>query len=226
MNKMSKYIVKIMRIFLVLFVVLAIVTASINAYICYIGKKNITTLDEYSDHADCVIVLGAGVSYNQPSYMLRDRLDLAIELYDQGRVDKILVSGDHGSKEYDEVNVMKEYLLEKGIKSEDIFMDHAGFDTYSTMVRAKKVFEVESCIISTQEYHLCRGIYLAMKQDIDAKGIPCDNYISSKLPYFKLREIAARVKAFLYAEILKPEPVLGDVIPINGDGEITADGIT
>lgn len=223
---MSKYIVKIMRIFLVLFVVSAIVTASINAYIFYIGKKNIITLDEYSDHADCVIVLGAGVSYNQPSYMLRDRLDLAIELYDEGRVDKILVSGDHGSKDYDEVNVMKEYLLEKGIKSEDIFMDHAGFDTYSTMVRAKKVFEVESCIISTQEYHLCRGIYLAIKQDIDAKGIPCDNYISSKLPYFKLREIAAGVKAFLYAEILKPEPVLGDVIPINGDGEITADGIT
>ena len=105
-------------------------------------------------------------------------------------------------------------------------MDHAGFDTYSTMARAKRVFEVESCIGSTQQYHLYRAVYLAKKQGLKAYGAVCDVYVSRRLPYYKLREIAARVKDFFYAEILKPDPVLGDAIPISGDGRLTGDGLS
>jgi len=113
-------------------------------------------------------VLGAQVySDGTPSPVLRDRLDYALVLYNSGKANKILVSGDHGTKGYDEVNVMKAYLMEKGVPREDIFMDHAGFDTYDSMHRAKSVFCVESLLISTQDFHIKRAIYIGRRLGID-----------------------------------------------------------
>jgi vancomycin permeability regulator SanA len=158
--------------------------------------------------------------------MLRDRLDFAYKLYEQGSVRKILVSGDHGETNYDEVNAMRAYLVEKGAAIEDVFMDHAGFDTYDTMYRARDIFEVQSAIVCTQKYHLYRACYIARRLGIDVAGVPSDVYVSRKLPYFRLREWAARIKAFAEVEILHTLPIMGDAIPITGDGRITEDGKT
>ncbi len=217
---------KLIRLFFFIMLGVCVVIIGINIYVCSIGNKGFTTVDDVEGTYDCAIVPGALVWGNVPCYMLQDRLDFALKLYQDQKVKKILVSGDHGKDYYDEVNTMKSYLMNQGVKEEDIFMDHAGFDTYSTMVRAKKIFQVESCIITTQKYHLYRAIYLAKKQGLDVKGIPSDVYISRRLPYYKLREAAARIKAVLYAEILKPDPLLGVEIPIDGDGRMTEDGLT
>jgi len=199
----------------------------LNIYVMAVGKKGFIDPAQFDGKVDCVIVPGARVwDGGTVSYMLRDRLDTAYQLYSSGAAAKILVSGDHGSSDYDEVNAMKEYLAELGVPEEDIFMDHAGFDTYSTMARAKRVFEVESCIVSTQEYHLYRAVYLAGKQRMEAYGAVCDVYVSRRLPYYKLREMAARIKDVYYAEILKPDPVPGEPIPITGDGRLTGDGLS
>lgn len=207
--------------------IIGIVTLGINIYVTSIGSKYFTTLDDIDDTYDCAIVPGAKVwSGGVVSYMLQDRLDCALRLYEKGIVEKVLVSGDHGTVNYDEVNTMRQYLVDKGVPIEDVFMDHAGFDTYSTMTRAKKIFEVKSAVICTQKYHLFRAAYIAQKKGIDIKGIPCDVYISKKLPYYKLREAAARIKAFLQVEITKPDPILGESIPISGDGTITENGKT
>lgn len=172
--------------------------------------------------ADAVLVLGAKVyADGTPSPTLQDRLDAGYQLYLTGKVDKILVSGDHGQVDYDEVEVMKNYLLEKGVPREDIFMDHAGFDTYDSMYRARDIFEVESVIISTQQFHISRAVYIARRLGLEAYGLPSSDREQGRI-YNNLRESLAKVKAFFDIEFFQREPrVLGDVIPISGDGIVT-----
>ena len=174
--------------------------------------------------ADGILVLGAGVREDgSPSLMLRDRLDTSIALYDLNVCDHVLVSGDHGRVGYDEVNVMKGIAVEAGIPSEHVFMDHAGFSTYDSMYRAKHIFQAEKVIIVTQEYHLYRALYIARSLGMEAIGVaaPGENYYGQT--YRELREMAARTKDFVIT-MWKPEAsIMGDVIPISGDGNITND---
>ena len=123
--------------------------------------------DKVTDVPRCytAIVLGAKVSQSgAPSDFLQDRLDAAIELYKNKKINRLLLSGDHGQHNYDEVNNMKNYLLKHGISTADIFLDHAGFDTYNSMVRAREIFQVDSAIIVSQRFHLSRAIYIARKK--------------------------------------------------------------
>ncbi len=222
-----KFLKKAVKIIVIIGIAFAILISAINVYIMLMGRAKFTTVGEAADTYDCAIVPGAKVGPDGTvSYMLRDRLDFAYKLYEQGSVEKILVSGDHGATNYDEVNAMRAYLVEKGAAIEDVFMDHAGFDTYDTMYRARDIFQVQSAIVCTQKYHLYRTCYIARRLGIDIAGVPSDVYVSAKLPYFRLREWAARIKAFAEVEILHPTPILGDAIPITGDGQMTEDGKT
>ena len=172
--------------------------------------------------SDAVMILGALVYKNSstPSLTLRDRLDYGYELYALGKAKKIIVSGDHGQKDYDEVNVMKGYLLEKGVPREDIFLDHAGFNTYDSMYRAKEIFGVETLLICTQDFHIARSVYIARNLGIDAYGYPCeDNGINTRAN--KMRESLARVKAVADITVKRKPQYLGDAIPISGDGTLT-----
>lgn len=173
---------------------------------------------------DAIIVLGAAMYKSGPSLMLRDRLDAAVSLYKAGISKRILVSGDHGNTNYNEVQGMHDYLLDAGVIDEHIFMDHAGFNTYSSMYRAKEVFLIESAIISTQEFHLPRAVYLANSLGIDASGVICDQQDYFFVIRNKAREFLARVKDWYQAEIFKPEPqYLGEPISIHGTGLATHD---
>lgn len=190
------------------------------------GKAHVYAMDQLGSGYDCVIVPGALVYQNStPSGMLQDRLDVALQIYEKGIVPKILVSGDHGTKNYDEVNVMRNYLIEKGVPAEDIFMDHAGFDTYQTIYRARDVFQVKKAVIATQDFHLYRALYIGEKLSLELDGVESTlrTYGTSSLKS-RIREYFARVKAFIECEITKPEPeFLGPAIPITGDGKQTLD---
>ena len=182
-------------------------------------------LSDVSDIPECdaILVLGAFVySSGAPSPVLRDRLDYGYELYAQGKAAKILVSGDHGNEEYDEVNAMKEYLLAKGVPGEDIFMDHAGFNTYDSMYRAKEIFCINSLLISTQDFHINRSVFIARKLGIDAYGYPCEDKPIYPMTILKIRESLARVKALGDVAVKRAPKFLGDTIPISGDGNLTA----
>ncbi len=188
-------------------------------------KDNIISLEEVKklEDIDCAVILGAGVRNNEPSPMLRDRLLTGISLYDEALVPKLIMSGDHGSTEYDEVNIMKSYAIDKGVKSNDIFMDHAGFSTYETIYRAKKIFEADSIIIVTQKYRLYRALYIAERLGIRAYGVSADLDVYAGQTVRNLREILARDKDFFKC-ITKPNPTyLGDTIPVSGDGNATND---
>ncbi len=189
------------------------------------GKYIMTEESELPKGVDAIIVLGAGLlPDNQPGVVLKDRLDTAIKLYKDGYSDRLLMSGDHADDYHNEVRAMKNYAVSKGVPSDDVFMDHAGFSTYETMVRADEVFQVKSCIIVTQAYHMFRSVYIARGIGLDAYGYPSSIHIDS-IKYFPLemREFLARVKAF-FDVIFRPAPdYLGDPIPINGNGRSTED---
>jgi len=171
------------------------------------------------------VVLGARVFKSGVlSDVLVDRLDTGIDLYRQGRVGKLLLTGDHGQAAYDEVNAMRKYVLSKGVPAQDIFMDHAGFNTYDSMYRARDVFEIKNAIIVTQKFHLNRSVYTARTLGIDAIGIPADRHVYIKAVNFEVREILARAKAFVQLHVTQPNPrFLGPKIPITGDGRLTND---
>jgi SanA protein len=197
----------------------------INACVKSTVKDKIITVDEVASlDSDCILILGAGVwDGGRPSYMLEDRLLQGIELYENGASDRLLMSGDHSRKEYDEVNVMKRFAIDKGINSEHIFMDHAGFSTYESLYRARDVFQADRIIIVTQRYHLYRALYIAENLGLEAYGVASDprQYFGQEIR--DLRETLARVKDF-FTVIFKPEPTyLGEAIPLSGNGDLTND---
>lgn len=176
------------------------------------------------DPAPVAIVLGAKVKADgQPSDILRDRLLTAIDLYRAGSVEKILVSGDDGQVEYDEVNAMRLYLLSADVDPDDIFLDHAGFDTYDSMIRANKVFGVTKAIVVTQTYHLPRALYLAGAFGIDAQGVAADRQTYRGILRYQARELLADTKAVVSVFAGVSPRFLGDTIDIAGDGRVTWD---
>ncbi|MDI6816997.1 MAG: ElyC/SanA/YdcF family protein [Actinomycetota bacterium] len=206
------------------FIVVAFVALS-NLIIIRAGEAHVTASAEDAPKSQAAVVLGAKVfDDSMLSHVLADRLDAGVELYRAGKVDKLLLTGDHGQVRYDEVNAMRKYALSKGIPAEDIFMDHAGFDTYDSMYRARDVFEVKSAVVVTQRFHLARSVYIARALGIDATGVSADKHVYMKADMFEIREAAARVKAFFELHITRPKPrFLGEKIPITGDGRRTND---
>lgn len=175
--------------------------------------------------ADAILVLGANVFPDGTvSLMLGDRLRRGYELYKKGKAPKILVSGDHGQKDYDEVRAMKNFLLAREVPASDIFMDHAGFSTYESVYRAGAIFQVEKVIVVSQAYHLPRAIFTARQLGLEAYGVASDlNNYGQIMKVYRLRESLARAKDFFLAEI-KPKPTfLGESIPVVGDGRVTDD---
>lgn len=204
-----------------IFIIVGIVSiAGINIYMVQSTHK---LFNASLDNADCILVLGAGVRNNQPTPMLNDRLEIAISLYQQKKAPKIIMSGDHGRDDYNEVGVMKRFAIDKGVPSSDIFMDHAGFSTYESLYRAKEIFQAKKVIIVTQDYHLYRALYIAKSMGIDAVGVASNPRDYSGQKMRDIREVIARCKDFMTC-IIKPQPTyLGESIPVNGNGDVTND---
>jgi len=223
-NKTSK--LSIALIVLTLAAVFTLVSIfMISAHVKASVKDRIITPGEAASlHADCIIILGAGVwDGGRPSPMLEDRLLQGIELYENGSSDRLLMSGDHGRKDYDEVNVMKQFAIDRGIPSEHVFMDHAGFSTYESLYRARDIFEARRVIIVTQKYHIYRALYVAGKLGLEAYGVASDPRRYAGQNIRDLRETVARVKDY-FIVMVKPKPTyLGETIPISGNGDVTND---
>jgi SanA protein len=191
----------------------------------YIGVWAVTHSFIYSatgavPETQAAMVLGASVDPDGTlSPVLQERADEAIALYKAHKVLKILVSGDNAASNYDEVGPVRRYLLSAGIPPADIFLDHAGFDTYSSMYRARAIFDITSLTIVSQPFHLPRAVFIARHLGIDAYGAQAGEgelYI-----YYSLREVPAFIKAFYDVETNRVPEYLGSQFPITGDGEKT-----
>lgn len=201
-----------------------IVVLSTRAFVLELeaGKKT-----DYQ--ADAILVLGAGVRPDgTPSHMLEDRLLTAIALYQSDICSRIIVSGDHGEENYDEVNVMKSYLVDHGVPSDVVFMDHAGFDTYDSLYRAKAIFGAGSLIVVTQRYHAYRAVYIGERLGISCRGVASPILSNTgtgyaKQPWFTFRETIARAKDCLQC-LVRPAPrYLGEPVDLSGSGDVTND---
>jgi vancomycin permeability regulator SanA len=142
-----------------------------------------------------------------PGLALQDRLDTALDLYNNNKVSLFLVSGDHGTKDYDEVNTMKQYLLDHDIPKEKIFLDHAGFDTYDSFYRARDIFEVTSTIVVTQGYHLPRSIFIGNKLGITTYGVNAER---TWFPWFSVREVGALRRVIFLSKLFFVKKVSSD----------------
>jgi SanA protein len=167
--------------------------------------------------AEVVVIPGASVLANgQLSPILQDRADTAIALYRAGKVFKILVSGDNSTLSHNEVTPIDNYLLAKGIPAQDIFLDHAGFDTYSTMYRARDIFGVTSMLVASQSFHLPRAIFIARSLGITAYGVTASNDHVDLWNY--IREVFADEKVILDLATHRQPEYLGTPVPITGNG--------
>lgn len=198
----------------------------IDAYVLHSTSAQMLTTQEAAllEDVDCILVLGCKVhSDGAPSAMLEDRLRRGVELFHAGAAPKLLMSGDHGTMTYNEVQSMKQYAIDHEIPSSDIFMDHAGFSTYESIYRARDIFQAKKIIIVTQEYHLHRALYIAAALGIEAYGVDADYRSYSGQTARDIREILARNKDF-FTSIFQPEPTyLGEAIPIWSNGDLTND---
>lgn len=205
-------------IILLCIVLIAVATPfAVNGYVKSVGKGRIidnVAAAELED-VDCILVLGCQVKPGGvPSDMLADRLTKAIELYNAGASDILLMSGDNGTVEYNEVQAMRNYAEREGVPAEDIYTDHAGFSTYESVYRAKEIFGAKKIIIVTQEYHLYRALYIAKQLGVEAYGVTCDYNVYAGQVVRDVREILARNKDFANC-IIKPEPTfLGEKIDL------------
>ena len=204
------------RILLVCVILAAVglaLLAGLNLYVVSSAEPYILTEEQAAElsDVDCIIVLGALVySDGTMSDVLRHRVEMGTALFEAGVSDRILMSGDHSRENYDEVGTMKDYAVAAGVSPDCVFKDHAGLDTYSTMYRAKEIFQAQKVVIVTQKFHISRAVYLARALGLEAYGVACDQGEYTHKARNELRETLARVKA-VWSAIVQPEPeYLGD----------------
>lgn len=222
--KLQRAVFSVLIVGLILAAMALVSVSAVSGAMRSAGKKRIISsaqAEEYGDF-DCILVLGAGVRDDgSPSDMLRDRVDTGIALYNGGASARLLMSGDHGRENYDEVNAMKRLATDSGIDPDAVFCDHAGFSTYESIYRAKEIFGAERVLIVTQEYHLYRALYIARRLGLDAYGVSADVRTYRGQTYRDLREDAARFKDFFTAQLMPLPTYLGDKIPLSGQGSLT-----
>ncbi|MFN7036768.1 MAG: vancomycin high temperature exclusion protein [Bellilinea sp.] len=172
--------------------------------------------------APVAIVFGAGLTRDgQPSPVLRDRVSTAAQLYFEGKVQKILMSGDNRFLDYNEPGAMQRYAISLGVPEEDIVLDYAGRRTYDTCYRARHIFGVRQAILVTQRFHLPRAIFTCNSLGVNSVGAMADQRVYSRYAhrFWRIREIPATAMAFVDVFISRPLPVLGKPEPIFGSPE-------
>ncbi len=196
---------------------IGLVTVAIVNY--YVKSKTdlfIYTTKNNLQKTEVGIIFGAGINGNTPSKYLKDRLDAGISLYKSHKIEKILLSGDNGNDEHDELTVMKNYCYKNGVDTTKIYIDYAGFDTYSTMYRAKYIFKINKAILISQKYHLNRAIYLGNKLGIKSIGYSANVGEYNGYKYVKTREYLSIFKSVLDVMRNRKPHFLGLEVNING----------
>lgn len=204
---MSIWIKKLLRIFIILTIFWG-VNFLIQTYFKIQSYSPLIFSEvEKTPNLSVALVFGAGVKANgKLTDALADRVSSAVDLYKAGKVRKLLMSGDNGTKNYDEVTAMKKFAIEKGVPEGDIILDYAGFDTYDTCYRARDIFDLHSgVILVSQAFHLPRALYICNSLGVQSVGFSADKRVYAT-NLWGLREFAAQIKAGLDVEILHSKP--------------------
>lgn len=212
LNRLKKYFKKGIYILIIGLSILILV----NYFVKNDTKKAIFYDVKSTPYTEVGIVFGAGINGNKPGKYLKDRLDTGILLYKSNVISKILLSGDNGNEQHDELTVMKKYCFDNGVDTTKIYIDYAGFDTYSTMYRANTIFKVKSAILISQEYHLNRGIYIGNKLGIKSIGYSANQGKYPGYSYVCFREYFSVLKSVIDVARGREPYFSGNQINING----------
>lgn len=207
---------RFLKVSIVALMVASVACIALVAVIKHRAKRYTYSYTEHVPECYTAIVFGAGIRDGKPSKYLKDRLDAGIRLYEAGKVQRLLLSGDNGSRNYDELKVMRDYCIAKNVKAEDLFLDFAGFDTYSTLYRAKEIFEVDKAVLVSQNYHLDRAIYIGRSLGLDSYGYAADIGHYGGYRRNMLREVLATVNAFVEVNLQRKPKFLGEQVSIKG----------
>jgi len=220
---LKKFLKRHIRKLLFISIIGLILVFGVNIYVK--SKTNALIYSSETDipAANVGIIFGAGIIGDKPSKYLRDRLDAGILLYNSKKINKILLSGDNGSDAHDELTVMKKYCFEKGVDTTKIYIDYAGFDTYSTMYRAKNIFKIEKAILVTQEYHLNRALYIGNNLGIESIGFAANQGEYRNYNYVCFREYFSICKSVTDVIRNREPHFLGTEININGISNYSKD---
>ncbi len=215
-RKISRILFLLLLVAIVFSVLLIATVTIINIYVVRSTEDQIIAQDAaIEEDLDCIIVLGAFVYSNgEPSPILKERLDTGISLYKEGVSDKLLLSGDNGQKEYNEVIPMREYALKQGVPDEDIYLDYAGFSTYESMYRLRDIFQVEKAVVVTQTYHLYRALYIGNSLDLNVVGVSAPDRENGQKGR-DIREVFARVKSVGLVLTGADPTYLGDTVSLD-----------
>ena len=187
-----------------------------------VGTVAQLTRDMQGNPADAVLVLGASVHPDgQPSDILADRLEVAVDLYKAGAARAIIVSGDNRDSHYNESDAMKAYCVKLGVPSQDVYVDHAGNTTYESMYRARHLFGAERVIVATQAYHLYRAMFAGTQMGMQVWGVATDKGAYDDQFSYSVREIVARTKDFFAALLGVKVPLQEDPISLDDSGDLT-----
>jgi vancomycin permeability regulator SanA len=181
-----------------------------------ISTKNEIYTEQTAPKERIAIVFGAGVKKNgTPSDILKDRIQTASNLYTQGKIEKILMSGDNSISHYNEPVAMQKYAILLGIPEDKIALDYAGFRTYDTCARAKKVFMINQAILITQKFHLKRAVFLCKSMGIKSSGVIVNKNTYIDNIKLNIRDTLAKIQSFYEVYLIKHDPkFLGEEIPI------------
>lgn len=217
MKKIKKLILPFIILCLITIVIIWVTNNNVKAKTESVIYTNLTDVPK----TKVAIIFGAGINGDKPSRYLKDRLDAGIALYKNNKVDKILLSGDNGRDEHDELTVMKLYCYQNGVDTSKIYIDYAGFDSYSTMYRAKHIFKVDTAILVSQKYHLNRCVYLGDKLGVKSYGYSADRGIYPGLKYYSFREKLSITKSVFDVLRNRKPKYLGETVDVKGPNNYT-----
>lgn len=225
-NWLKKGLVKCLKWSAMLILGVITIIVSINLYVLLTARPRTMTVEqlaisEFVKDNPPVLILGAGIYPDQtPSNILAKRLNEALSIYRRLPNLPLIASGDHMEDNYNEVRVMKNYLVQQGVPSQQVYLDHAGYSTYESLYRLKHVLHQQKAVIVTQGYHLPRALMIARSLGIDAVGVPAGETSSTRLKR-EVREVGARLKDFAVTHIgyhhVTPEDNYAFSLQENGD---------
>ncbi len=213
---LKKILMILIKLILWIILLLVIVIGIPRLITAIVSSGKIFTVEE-SPNARAAIVFGAGLQRDgTPSPVLKDRVTAAVQLYQQGKVEKLLMSGDNRFEDYNEPAAMKTFALDLGVPEEAIVLDYAGRRTYDTCYRARHIFGLEEALVVTQNFHLPRALFTCRGIGIDATGVSADlrDYNSHSLRFWNTRELPATLVALWQVWVSHPLPVMGEKEPI------------
>lgn len=211
----TRFLKRLLLIAVICGVIGGLVIGVLNAIVMMPGRQRILTPEEAVklENVDCILVLGCFVqSDGTPSHMLHDRVMEGVSLYRNGAAPVLFMTGDSRYEGYDETGTMRDLAVANGVPIEAITVDPYGLSTYDSVIRAAAVFGYRRVLIVTQEYHLYRALYIAESCGLEAYGVASDPRAYAGQVFRELREVAARVKDFLFC-LFAPTPEMGEELP-------------